>query len=83
VNSVDKYVAVPRDHHANENSPCTASAIVDGYHLATMRASRKGSVVVSVKLFELIPGRCRVGIEFSGETRSSNGTFLPIGIPRK
>ncbi len=52
----------PEGRCPNDKNPCFISAKVDGYHLATMRASRKGSVVVSVKLFDSIdPQSVEVG----------------------
>ncbi len=44
----------PEDDKPCQKTKCFTRDIVDGYHLATLRASRKKSVVISVKLFKLI-----------------------------
>ncbi len=52
----------PEGGGTNQNAKCFTKEIVDGYHLATLRAFRKKSAVISVKLFKLVPkGSVEVG----------------------
>ncbi|MCP4573948.1 MAG: hypothetical protein GY838_16435 [bacterium] len=54
MNSLNRCEVVPEEDGPSQEAQCFRRANVDGYHLATLRASRKDSVVISVKLFELI-----------------------------
>lgn len=54
MSSETEYMDAPEGPVDKKLCPVFAKAVVDGYHIATMRADLKKSVVITVKLFERV-----------------------------